>query len=484
MAVRKLETQLSLTGLQGVTRGLDSVADKLLKIHRLAGQMGQGAGTDTLMPSWPQSGNNQATQLARALKPTLTRPQSQSTAVQKLASGPFQAHELAKQQVELAHRSGSPMQIADAQLNLMRRQQAAQRAMKALTPKTQQGFGSKAMDALMSSRVGKEGLMPLVSKIAGLLGPVGMAISVGVGIGVAALKTFADECIEAARRLNSFAQAQFTAGGTGRETAQMGALGGALGMSPQSMAQLSRGIAETTAGGGMPSAIAARAGIMDRPGFFGKVDKSENLLKLIDYLGTLSSDDAIRAARELGAEALLPLRNLSQGTRDKLTRDAGVSAAVNDPASEKNAAELTTSLGRVTAAFEDLLTSALEPWIPGLTHAFNWLADELRNMTVGMLDFNNIIYHLNKLLGPLGLKNEDGTPVGLSDEDLGKKMADLMKPAVDRHVEALDRNTVALNKNRSFYGGGDRARGAIPPAARYDRIADQAARGMFLPHAM
>lgn len=287
----------------------------------------------------------------------------------------------------------------------------------------------RGKDAFLTARVGAGGLMPLVNKL--------MAISPAAVAATTGLSLVGKIAGDAAESLRAFRDSQITTGGTGTQTALLAALG----IDPK----LARSFGQRIATDPMAGGFAARAGIYNPGGeIFGDTNTATNLLKWVEALRKMSDIDARRAARITGSEDLLKYRYLSQDTMNQLGRDAAQTSRIRGPEQVRAAAEFEVQMGRLGTAFDDLKVQLADGFIPIVTGAVKVIADAVR--------------WFNEVFG--------GNGVGAGKTDIfGNRYGS--GNAKNPQIQALDANTASLRElagilKDGIYGGGERARGAIP----------------------
>lgn len=298
-------------------------------------------------------------------------------------------------------------------------------------------FASRLQSAIYSTRFNVGGASPLVGRTLDVLGLKGNSAATAISaLGVAAIK--------AANDLNAFRSAMFAGGGTTQETGVLGGFGRAVGMSAGDMAGIARQFAERITSDPMAMGLAARSGIRDLPGYFGKTDKVQNLIKWIDALAKMSDSEAIRAARVTGTEGLLPLRDLSPQMRQNILNDSKIRAESFTTGSFRDARDLAAAMGRLTDAFGNFVVGFAQPIIKVLT----WFANKASDI-------------LNWFSGDpsKGGKGLFDTPQEQAAKERARKQEQHAK-ALDANTQAIEANTYAMKEGR--FGGGERAAGAFP----------------------
>ena len=120
------------------------------------------------------------------------------------------------------------------------------------------------------------------------------------------------------------ASGEYIGGASPGGGAQSAAVGGFFGLSPSSMGQLAEAFGERLRQGGYGSSVARSQGIVDVG--WSTIDKSQNLLKMLDYLRTIASHtQAILVARTLGLEGMLTVRDTSDIAWNQLKNSSSLS---------------------------------------------------------------------------------------------------------------------------------------------------------------
>lgn len=292
-------------------------------------------------------------------------------------------------------------------------------------PRPVKTIGQQVKDAFLTSRVsvgagGGLQFMPLVNRIL----PIFMRLNPVVSLATLTIGAMATAAKQAADGLNAFRAAQLTTAGTGEQTALLKALG----IDPASARNFGQKIAHDP----MASGFAARMGIYNPGGeIFGNINVATNFIQAIEELRKMPRADAIRAARVMGTEEALRYLDVSRETWSQLKKDAEQTARIRNPQQMKSAAEFEVQMLRLNSAFDDLKIQLGVGVIPLISEGTRILANSIR--------------WLNEVLG------------------IDDKMTRRKNPQVD----ALDRNTASLRElgtilKNGTYGGGDRARGAVP----------------------
>lgn len=284
--------------------------------------------------------------------------------------------------------------------------------------------------------------MPLVGQALKLLGPEFASLSGPIAALVTPVVALTGAANAAAAALTEFRASMITSGGTAMETAQLKGLGAAAGVSD--MASLSRQLSDKIKNDGPSSAAAHNAGVYDYGNAMsGPTDKAKNLLKVIDYImdKNTSLAEAQRTARQLDLEAFLPLRDLSEQMKQNFKDTEALAAASNTPELQRQTAEYNAALGRLGIAFDTFKLKLGSRFLPIMTQ----LADAAANA----LD------RLSRLFDQLSewWDKQMGVP---------HKQQKAQEDALKDHTAAMREHAQALRAG--VYGGGERARGAMPSA--------------------
>ncbi|MBA2689226.1 MAG: hypothetical protein H0U63_00295 [Burkholderiales bacterium] len=261
---------------------------------------------------------------------------------------------------------------------------------------------------------------------------------------------------QAADNINDFRAAQLTSGGTGAQTAQLRSIGGVTGVD---MNQMAREFSRTISTDGIAAGIAGRAGIYDPGGeLFGDNNKAKNLLEWADKLAEMSQSERTRAARLTKMEPLLKYADMSQKVRDQMKNDSLQSESIMTPEAVRNAANFNGQLIRLNTAFSDLATILGKEILPVLTTGIEAVTWAVRGFN-DALQKPPLSWLAKMVIGgavggaQAGAQMAGGKPAGVKDPQVA---------ASEANTDAL-RQLSQLLKN-GMYGGGERARGAVPGA--------------------
>jgi hypothetical protein len=392
------------------------------------------------------------------------------------AVGPMERLARAKAQLASAEASGNPNTVFDAKHALLRAQKGVQRADALMNPSGPAGIA----DLIATSRLaigpnGKMQLMPLVNRMmaSGLLGRGslggilsfaggsaggaalgGMSAAAGpVGLAVAAIAFLGVAAKTAAETITEFSKAQFAAGGTGSQTAQLVRMSAALGIDAPGRA---RQFGERIWTDGIAKGMASRLGIDVRGGPFGNLNDAQKYLRAVEALSdpTRTTDSqAMRMARSFGMDDELLLRRASPGMRSQAL---GAMGREFSPDEQMKAADAQIAMNLAMADFKIALTDIGTDVLPTLTEGLQGLSWGLRN--IGLI------------LNP----GSWGAQLGAKLVGKGSEQAKTAA-AMDSHTQAMAAHTQALNRHTGIVGGRAGVRGAVPRAWKY-QIADQGLR--------
>ena len=314
-------------------------------------------------------------------------------------------------------------------------------------PKSPASFMERLNKFFASSRFsvggggGSGALMPLVGQALNLIGPAFASLAGPIGAVVGGFALMYSAADSAAKAITAFRDSMIVSGGTTSETALMGAIGKLGGISD--MAGAARTLADKLGTDGAAAAFGQQAGGSDNSSAWSKMDKATNLLKFIDHIVSLKTPDAAAArfARVEGLEWALKFRDASEGMYENFKKSALlINPVINNPDNKRNAANFDIEQARMSMAWEGFITRIGARLMPGLTSIVGAVANILEKLN-GWMDRLSIWW--DRLMG------KKDTPAANNS-------------ALDRNTRAHEDNTQALKSG--VYGGGERARGAVPSA--------------------
>jgi hypothetical protein len=345
---------------------------------------------------------------------------------------------------------GNPnsMSLAQAQhMNMQLSQQRAQaqvnRAMGVPAP-----FGQRLNTWIRSTRFGN-GVSPLVGRTADLMGGGAQGMGAAAGVAAAAIVGMAMAAKQARDYLTGLAGARNIAGGSFGSAAAATRIGAAVGLTGGQVGQMARSTIESIAQGGTAATYAMQYGVRAVPGMGDPSNKMDRFIRLVQGIANDPNEErARRAAQSLGIEEMLSLRDLTPETRAKVFKNMRQVATKEDA---QAAAEFNAQLGLVGDSFQRIAqklgTPVLRIAAAGLeriANALDWMAENAR--AVQAFVFGPIMQLVELLTGRK------------ADTSSNKRNP------IDENTDALNENTRALNGIRETFGGGDRARNAVPGA--------------------
>ena len=430
-----LTIQIELMGGQAVVDQLNQVSAAIRSMNPYAAQIKSLS-----------SASNQAAQAQSAF----VRSVSQSANATKNAIGPAQRLLKAQQDLIRANQSGSPMMIMDAKYNLGRAQAGFNKAFNPQPP----DFMQSLRTFIRSTRFGAGGVSPLIGRGVDLLtSGTGMSPKAAGALSIAAVGAGAAITIMtkaaklASERLLQLSDIRYSTGSTPGQAAQLRQMGMALGVD---MGGMAKSMAAALGSDGYAQMAGARLGVSNPMGGtpYGNLNEGGDFLKAVEGLRKLNEPDAIRTARALGIEGALPLRDMNENQWQQLKQTAG-------PTPDDTAAAMAfnVELAEMTTELQKLATIIL----PAITFVLR-------------------LMNGSAIIDPLS-QTKMGKMVGAFNPF---KMAPGHTPKGEPHTVALNENSKALKElglqmsklRRDFFGGGERARGAIPAGLRGDALRD------------
>lgn len=428
------------------------------------------------------------------------------------SSNPMVRAQQASAVLQAAIQGGNPTAIFGAQLQHVRAQQSLQRA---LTQVNGPSFGSRLGSFISSTRFGVGGggglqLMPLIGQMSKLFGAGGLAGGI-VMAGVTALTVFVDQVHAAADALTQIRSAAQISGGNARNMGFFGALGINAGQVPGLAGSLRGALA-----GGDPFAM-GQAGRLGLPGIAVPTalagTNQAGVLEMAIKRIVAENDTATKrlvAARNLDLLSIIPQIELYARHKNVIDADtAALARAANSQASQ-SAADFTFQLGRVQQMLgvlgQGVAGSYLGDWAKGLGNIADaaragakfvpTFAREIRIQIdsmfplIGALDmvltgigkvgpafkslYTLIEQFINGIIDKLPdpIKGKMGGFKLPDWKDLADPIKDL-KGAVDANTNAQNDATAAYKNG--VYGGGSRARGALPGGLKGKAFSDAVA---------
>lgn len=266
------------------------------------------------------------------------------------------------------------------------------------------------------------------------------AFNTALGVAVAAIGGLALATKSAADALHSFGRLRDTLGSSTGEAAILRVFGSALGISDMG------GLADrvnTALGSGHGAAMAAEIGI-GREQDIGPnaVNRGENLIRVMQHIrAATDAEEALSRARRAGAVELVEIFHMERDEYQKRIKDAKELAATMTPGRIRQAREFNYELDRLGRSFENLKIRALTPVIAGLNE---FLEHPFFNFFAG-------------IGGAAGRGIGGAIGNRLSPEKKGET-------ALDENTAQMKKLEEVLRQTNGIWGGGGRARSAIPKA--------------------
>jgi hypothetical protein len=251
--------------------------------------------------------------------------------------------------------------------------------------------------------------------------------------------------------INADRKANAITGGTAQQSAAARAIAGSVGLNTSAIT----GVSSTIASGGVAGAVGMRLGISPiRGGAVGDLNDAAAFTKVTDAIRRAKSDrEAMRLAEIFGNRELVQVRDLSDGTYNRLKRSGA--SNVNQ---RKEAAEFEAQM---TIFFNELdrLKYSLSPVVRDLA-LFTGGINELFNIFSGNTDWIKLVNGLSRTgdVGGFGIPG-----IGyIIDQINGMNGKKEEAAAREKQTRAINENTRAIKQGREVIGGGSRSQSAIP----------------------
>lgn len=275
---------------------------------------------------------------------------------------------------------------------------------------------------------GVGGLMARSGMGMGLLKMLPMIGKVIAGLGALALAAH-----RAADMMTEFSKMRNSLGSSTAQTAFLRNVGGALGVDMGAMAMRAQSASQS----GMGAAAAARAGLSPAFDIGTAVDRGSRLEQLLEHGRKLAEQNekaALAFFRNLDIEEAFDYTKLQKDTLEMMRKEAELSKQMYSPERINAAYAYNAQLGRIQRKWEMFTT--------GLGHRM-------------MNNFSKVLDWLEKPAPDPGMMG-----LGLR----GAGAAGSAKSAQAANTAALNANTMEIRRLQGLYGGGSRARSAIPAA--------------------
>ena len=430
MADNKDEIKFTLSGLAAVLKGYKAVQDAATATAKATGMMGGNIGP---------------------ARPAITRPRF-SPKILRYTGGPHQRLVGYKDEYARAIKDGNVLAEKDIKLAIDRTERQLDRLKKP-------AFSKKLETFIRSSRFGAGGglggIQPLIGASTDLLGdagevagPIGVFATAVIDAGHA-IKDWTDKVQGSVTAFSSLSR---TTGATGTETGQIKALAGALKMDPGGLAGIAAGLGPIASGGGFGTQAAQKVGLSPYPAPYAHLDQGADLLQVIKYLkNDKSESDATMVARQLGAESLLPVRDMSSDSYKSLMESAKQDSGVYDKKARQEAADYMASQAKLTNATDRLKESIDKAVAPWLMKLMNGGANKVDAATRD-IQRDGLRGALGEMKFPKWLRDPILSLHGLTDtavtaEGMKASEAKDAKEAISRHTSALERHAAAMDKH-------------------------------------
>jgi hypothetical protein len=331
-------------------------------------------------------------------------------------------------------------------------------------------FGSRLMGLIGSTRLNMGGASPLVGRMAGLFGPAASGpLTVAAAAATAPLTLLGGAAKMAADSLKQVSQNLATSGGRPGDFSRLFALG----LNAQQAGDLSSRLRSNLSD---PAAQLARAQLGLNPvssSPFGQTNNAKILADTLERLaGVQNPDQQLRLARMLGVEDLLDDLRVSPGIRAQRQQDAARREGLMTPQNLQNARDFNALLkdtgdlfGEIKDVFGATLMQDATMFLRGFNDELRKLVPVLEGAGVGLRD--TIREYFLKPIAMLAAVRGGQDPLAVA---AGMDAAWAIQDAQAALTRAQQANTQALQQNTSAilnpgtYGGGSRARGALPAA--------------------
>ena len=302
-------------------------------------------------------------------------------------------------------------------------------------------FGNVVQQFASLSGIGARGFFQLqaVTELGAMLGRVNPAL---LGA-TAAIGVLASAATGAAQRLNVLGAGMAQTGGSGGQIGALGSLFGALGMDAGGVAGVARQLREQVPAGGLGAAAGSALGLGFRPvGVGTPPNEARMLLDAIHGLRAMSPEQARLTAERLPSLApFLQLRDALPETIERLESMASEMDRLASPEARASAMEFNLQMQQLKLTFDELVVGVGSKVLPSINLFLESLQGTMKDWTWN--PFSAEFWRL-----------------GGDEKGRGSKGG---KSAQDANTEAMERNTQAIEIfNKGIYGGGRRARRAIP----------------------
>jgi len=326
------------------------------------------------------------------------------------------------------------------------------------TPKAPKTVGQKAMDALMTSRIGAGGAMPLVGKLVGLLGPVGTLLAVALPAAIEAFTAGTEALTSNIRNLSLL-------GGSARSADRAAKMAG-LGSGADAASSM-----RSALGSGAGAGYAASLGINPNFGSFGNMSYGDMVNKVIKDIATSSSFEQARRKAELAG---VPEAAQSYYLSNERKASIGKSNAGFSTADNRGIVEFNAALSGAGSALMTLTAKFIQPIIRASSAVLR-VTENMSKLATLAEAYGKVQFFYMEAFSTILEWLQSKFPMVFGNSANYSK-----DNAVREQTKALNDNTRSLNQMREVYGGGSRLNGATPGGLRGQNIGRDAL-GMGIP---
>ncbi len=475
----ELDLSLILNGLEKIREYTDALRNLAASVRQVRRAMDDAAKAQADFAS-VQARVNQSAGSGVATPPAPSRsPSSQSPATPRTANGLNAQFSAALERLDKARASGDSSAIEDATFDVRRTRTSLDRARAPRPPQM-----TRDMQALYSTRINLPGgAAPLLGKtldaaigpaatkgvLSGLaplvrvLGPIGVAFTVAES----AVRAFYEAAKHSAEVTNKITSEQATAGGSSAQVSMLGFLGGNASAAREFNDRITSDPDSMTA--------AARVGVRNLRGQYGNQNWTAQYIKSIENTAAISNkDQRDRIARILGIEQQVARwALLSKETQNRIKAQADLIGKMNNPESQRAAAEFDANQQLMNAALDSAKNSIGQSVMKEFTQTIITIADTANEVVAFVKRFSEstkgVRDAINLLPGGQIIKTILGqdsylTP-GRNAQRRAQAQADGTAPKspMMSNTQALHANTEAMNRLNSSIGGGARTQESLSP---------------------
>lgn len=357
-------------------------------------------------------------------------------------------------------------------------------------PRTPPDFFSRLSSAVLTTRMnfGGQGFgaSPLLGRSLNVLGLKGSSAG-AVGLAITALmvefelltlavRTAVHVFREAFESLHAISSARMITGGTAGTMAGLSAMG----MPPGMIQGLAAGLRGALTSSPLAMAAGARAGMgagaFISPEIGGSTDSAGILQSALTYIaGFTKESDRLREAMRLNMESAIPLIEAYRRNKDAMDADAKVRGAIADKDTLRAADDVSAAFGRIQFSFLSVVQALGKPFLKDIAAWANLFADGLRGIAAWINQNPQILRALVDQWAmfikgiALGLEALGVLPKGTTMAIANAFQAERDRMARDNKLaDSIDNLNGTMQQantiwgQNGIYGGGSRARGALP----------------------